>query len=115
MIRLFSTVVLCGSISVAAAAEPAPVRLASGVSGHIPPAGCVTPKGTVVVIFGQSDMQDLRVARSTDGGRSWTEPVPFGPSIEQQIYPGSLTALADGRVVHFWNRWLEGKKEPRWP
>jgi hypothetical protein len=115
MTRLLSIVMLGGSIGVAAAAEPAPVRIASGVSGHIHPALCVTKSGAIVVVFGQSDMKDLRVARSTDGGRSWTEPVAFEPSIDEQIYPGSLTTLADGRVVHFWNRWLEGRKEPRWP
>jgi len=97
-----------------AATRPTPVRLASGVSGHIHPAVCLAKSGTLVVIFGQSDMRDLRVTRSTDGGRSWSEPVAFAPSIGQEIYPGSLTALADGRIVHCWNRWLPGRKEPRY-
>lgn len=81
------------------------VRIASGVSGHIHPAACVTKSGTVLVIFSQSDMKDLRVSRSTDGGRSWTPPVSFGPTEKIAIYPGSLTTLADGRVVHVWNTW----------
>jgi hypothetical protein len=82
------------------------VRIASGVSGHIHPAACVTKKGTVLVIFGQSDMKDLRLARSEDGGRTWTEPVPFEPSAKLSIYPGALTTLADGRIVHVWNTWF---------
>ena len=42
-----------------------PVRIASGVSGHIHPAVCVTKKGTIVVIFSQSDYKDLRLATNT--------------------------------------------------
>jgi hypothetical protein len=117
MLRLSSTSValLAGLVPfVAAAAEPAPVRVAAGVSGHIHPAVCVTKQGTVVVVFGQSDMRDLRVTRSTDGGKSWSEPTPFAPAVDQAIYPGSLTTLADGRLVHCWNRWREGRKEPRY-
>src|SRR5262249_3303088 len=61
-------------------ADEKPVRIASGVSGHIHPAACVTKSGAVVVIFGQSDYKDLLLTRSTDGGRTWSKPVPFGPS-----------------------------------
>jgi hypothetical protein len=101
------------------AEESVPVRLASEVSGHIHPAICRTKQGTLVVIFGQSDMRDLRLTRSSDGGKTWSEPTPFAPSIDQWIYPGSLTTLADGRVVHAWNRWItddknEKRSEPRW-
>lgn len=88
------------------------VRLASGVSGHIHPAACVTKKGTVLVIFGQSDYKDLKLVRSTDGGQMWSQPALFEPTEKLSIYPGSLTALSDGRVVHVWNTWypeLEAK------
>jgi hypothetical protein len=81
------------------------VRIASGVSGHIHPAACVARDGTVVVIFGQSDYKDLRVSRSTDGGKTWSPPVPFAPSEKLPIYPGALTTLNDGRIVHVWNTW----------
>lgn len=84
---------------------PKPVRIATGVKGHIHPAVCVSKKGTIVVIFSQSDMKDLRITRSSDGGATWTTPEPFEPSAKQSIYPGSLTALADGRIVHAWNVW----------
>lgn len=81
------------------------VRIASGVSGHIHPAACVTRPGTVLVIFSQSDFKDLRQTRSTDGGRTWTEPAAFAPTVGVSLYPGALTTLADGRVVHVWNTW----------
>src|SRR5262245_8784407 len=93
-----------------------PVRIASGVSGHIHPAICVSKKGTVVVIFSQSDMKDLRISRSTDGGDTWSKPEPFAPSAKQSIYPGSLTTLESGWLVHAWNVWYAdaGKKKSRY-
>lgn len=93
-----------------------PVRITTGVSGHIHPAACVSKKGTIVVIFGQSDMKDLRVTRSSDGGATWEKPTPFEPSAKQSIYPGSLTTLSDGRIVHAWNVWYPGedKKKSRY-
>src|SRR5437879_4487158 len=81
------------------------VRIASDVSGHIHPAACVTKSGAVVVVFSQADFRDLRVCRSSDGGRSWTKPTPFPPTKTLKIYPGSLTALADGRILYAWNTW----------
>src|SRR5262245_42226714 len=85
-------------------ADEAPyVRLASGVSGHVHPAACVTKKGTVLVIFGQQEYIDLRITRSSDGGRTWSEPAKYGPTQKANIYPGSLTTLADGRILHVWN------------
>jgi glycerophosphoryl diester phosphodiesterase len=88
-------------------------RIASGVSGHIHPAACITKSGTLLVIFSQSDMKDQRVSRSIDRGRTWSEPVPFAPTAKLSIYPGSLTTLRDGRVIHAWNVWYmneQGKK-----
>lgn len=90
-------------------ARPAAVRLASGVSGHIHPALGVTKRGTIVVIFSQADFKDLRVTRSGDGGRTWSTPVPFAPTVKLAIYPGALTALRDGRLVHAWNRWYQNE------
>jgi hypothetical protein len=84
---------------------PKPVRIASGVSGHIHPAACVSTKGTVVVIYCQSDYKDHRLTRSTDGGLTWSKPEPFPPTVKLSIYPGSLTTLKDGRLVHAWNTW----------
>ena len=111
---------VCAAPALAPAAAPAsderPVRIGTPVGGHIHPAFCITKEGTLVVTFGQVNHTDLRITRSTDGGRTWTAPEPFGPSVGKTFYPGSLTALSDGRIVHFWNRWStpEGQKEPRY-
>jgi hypothetical protein len=103
-----------GMLVVAAEPEPwKPVRIASGVAGHIHPALCVSKAGTVVVVFSQADMKDLRVTRSTDGGKTWSDPTPFGPTKGVKIYPGSLTALKDGRIVHAWNTWYPDAGQKR--
>ena len=113
--RLAPLVLALATLSSVARAEdaPKPVRLATGVSGHIHPAACVTKAGTVLVIFSQSNYKDLRLTRSTDGGKTWSEPAAFEHTKKLEIYPGSLTALRDGRVIHVWNTWYTnaaGKK-----
>ena len=90
------------------------VRLASGVSGHIHPALCLTKKGTLVAIYGRIEYKDLRVTRSTDGGKSWSKSVAFPPTAKISYYPGALTTLSDGRLLHAWNTWYgEGKAKSR--
>lgn len=86
------------------------VRLASGVSGHIHPAACVAKSGAILVIYSQSNYRDLRLSRSTDGGLTWSPPAPVPPTEKLSIYPGSLTTLADGRIVHVWNLWYADGK-----
>jgi hypothetical protein len=95
------------------AEEVGPVRLASGVSGHIHPAACVTRSGAVLVIYSKSDFKDLHLSRSDDGGRTWSKPVPFAPTEKLSIYPGSLTTLSDGRIVHAWNTWYKDARDAR--
>lgn len=92
-----------------------PVRIGNPVGGHIHPAACITPKGTIVVTFGQVNHRDLRITRSTDGGQNWSPPEPFGPTVKKSYYPGSLTTLQDGRILHAWNRWSTdtNEAEPR--
>lgn len=95
------------SISSARAQTPGDlVRLDTGVSGHIHPALCITPKGTLIAVYCQAEYQPYRITRSTDGGKTWSEPILFPPTIQTQVYPGSLTTLADGRIVHAWNVWF---------
>ena len=104
------------SPSFADSAEPLrPVRIANPVNGHIHPAACISQKGTIVVTYGRVNHHDLRITRSTDRGKTWTEPTPFKHTIDKTYYPGSLTTLADGRLLHAWNRWSEptNEKEPR--
>lgn len=97
------------------AGELQPVRIAAPSGGHIHPAACVTNQGTIVVTFGQVNHRDLRITRSTDRGRTWSVPAPFMPTVGSTHYPGSLTTLSDGRLVHAWNRWSrdDNEKEPR--
>ena len=92
-----------------------PVRIGNPVGGHIHPAACVSAKGTLVVTYGHVNHRDLRLTRSTDGGATWSEPKPFAPTVGKTYYPGSLTTLRDGRLLHAWNRWSEptNEKEPR--
>jgi len=92
-----------------------PIRIAVPVGGHIHPAACVSDKGTVVVTYGRVNHVDLRITRSTDGGKTWTEPTPFPHTVKKTYYPGSLTTLSDGRLLHCWNRWDTPltQKEPR--
>jgi hypothetical protein len=97
------------------AAELQPVRIAEVVNGHIHPAACISRKGTIVVTYGRVNHRDLRITRSTDGGKSWSEPQPFVHTVKKSYYPGSLTALANGDLLHAWNRWSadDNEKEPR--
>lgn len=95
--------------------ELVPLRIAKPVNGHIHPAICISKKGTIVVTYGRVNHRDLRITRSTDGGKTWSEPAAFVHTVKKTYYPGSLTALADGRIVHAWNRWSaeDNEKEPR--
>lgn len=117
---LRSLLIVCSIVifpvaGVTQAVELQPVRIADPVGGHIHPAACISPKGTIVVTYGRVNHRDLRITRSADGGKTWSEPVPFGPTLSKTYYPGSLTTLADGRLLHAWNRWQEetNEKEPR--
>ena len=118
MWRALLCVCLLPALADLAAAETAserPVRIANPAGGHIHPSVCISSKGTLVVTFGQVNHRDLRITRSTDGGRTWSDPAPFIHTIKKTYYPGSLTALRDGTLVHAWNRWSEetNEKEPR--
>src|SRR5437764_8914701 len=85
---------------------PPLVRIDSGVSGHIHPALCLTKKGTLVAVYCKSEYQPYLITRSTDGGKTWSKPTLFPHTVKTQVYPGSLTTLADGRLVHAWNVWF---------
>src|SRR6187549_2725405 len=77
---------------------PAPVRIETGVSGHIHPALCITRKGTLVAVFCKSEYKPYLMTRSTDLGKTWSPPELFPATRNSQVYPGSLTTLADGRI-----------------
>lgn len=92
-----------------------PLRIAAPVNGHIHPSLCIGKTGTLVVTYGQVNHTDLRITRSTDGGRTWSMPAPFAHTVKKTYYPGSLTTLANGTMVHCWNRWSTdtNQAEPR--
>lgn len=94
---------------------PAPVRIDSGVSGHIHPALAITKKGNLVVVYCKSEYKPYLVTRSLDMGKTWSKPALFPHTVDTQVYPGSLTTLADGRLVHAWNVWfnIDDKKRSR--
>lgn len=92
---------------------PAPVRIDSGVSGHIHPALCITPKGTLVAVYCRSEYRPYLITRSTDRGKTWSKPALFPHTTQTQVYPGSLTTLADGRLVHAWNVWFAVDEKTR--
>lgn len=112
---LVAFLVISPAVVWAESTELKPLRIGNPVNGHIHPAACITPKGTIVVTFGQVNHVDLRITRSTDRGRTWSTPEPFLPTVKKTYYPGSLTTLGDGRVVHAWNRWNAetSQQEPR--
>jgi hypothetical protein len=114
-VRLLGLTALLPALALAQTDDLTPVRIGNPVGGHIHPAACITPKGTIVVTFGQVNHRDLRITRSTDGGQTWTPPEPFGPTVKKTYYPGSLTTLRDGRILHTWNRWSgeTNEAEPR--
>jgi hypothetical protein len=94
------------------------IRIASPVGppgSHVHPSICLAPDGDLVVTYAQINHRDLRITRSTDGGRTWSAPEPFVHTAGKTHYPGSLTTLRDGRIVHAWNRWDTDttEKEPR--
>ncbi|MBI2805246.1 MAG: exo-alpha-sialidase [Planctomycetes bacterium] len=92
---------------------PAPVRIETGVSGHIHPALAVTKKGTLVAVYCKSEYKPYLITRSSDGGKTWSRPALFPHTVKTQVYPGSLTTLADGRIVHAWNVWFSPKERAR--
>ncbi len=112
--RVLVTVLVLASTT-AFGGDLVPLRIADPVDGHIHPSLCRTAKGTLVVTYGRVNHRDLRILRSTDGGQSWSEPVPFPAAVGKTYYPGSLTALRDGSIVHAWNRWSadDNEQEPR--
>ena len=82
------------------------VRIETGVSGHIHPALCITKKGTLVAVYCKSEYKPYLITRSTDGGKTWSKPMLFPHTVKSQVYPGSLTTLSDGTLVHAWNEWF---------
>lgn len=116
MLAIMSLLVFAPALLAQDSALPPPTRIETGVSGHIHPALCVSKKGTLVAVYCKSEYQPYLLTRSTDGGKTWSKPELFPHTVKTQVYPGSLTTLADGRLVHAWNVWfnVEDKVKSRY-
>jgi hypothetical protein len=106
LLLLLAAWLAVGPALLAQTESPAPVRIETGVSGHIHPALCISPKGTLVAAYCKSEYRPYLLTRSTDGGKTWSKPELFPHTVKTKVYPGSLTTLADGRIVHAWNVWF---------
>ena len=108
-------------LSIAAAALAAgpgePIRIADVVGGHIHPAVCVTRTGEILVVYNKQGGggKELLLCRSTDGGKHWSEPQAVPGISDCSIYPGSLTTLADGRIVLMWSCYRNDDRAWRQP
>jgi hypothetical protein len=109
---MLAGVVVASLLTQSAALHP-PVRIETGVSGHIHPALCISKKGTLVAVYCKSEFKPYLLTRSTDGGKTWSKPILFPHTVKTQVYPGSLTTLADGRLVHAWNVWFAADEKVR--
>ena len=100
-------------------AEEKPVSiLAARISGHIHPSICRTREGTLIVVYRGANV--LKCARSTDGGRIWSNATPIATSAKRpdlirevkkyEVYPGTTDALPDGRVLVTWNYIADDKE-----
>ena len=78
-----------------------PIRVADVGDGHIHPSLCRTRSGALLAVYNYEGMggKELLLCRSTDGGATWSPPTPIPGICDCSIYPGSLTTLADGRIL----------------
>ncbi len=111
-----SSLLLIFSSTTLAADLPSPTRIETGVSGHIHPAMCLSKKGTLVAVYCKKEYAPYLLTRSTDQGKTWSKPTPFPHTVKSRVYPGSLTTLSDGRLLHAWNVWFapDGKGRSRY-
>ncbi|MDP6444084.1 MAG: sialidase family protein [Pirellulaceae bacterium] len=85
--------------------------LSAPVRGHVHPSICQTKDGNLVVVFQGKNV--LMCSRSTDAGKTWTKPKPIATTADRpdviraaprfEIYPGTVDALPDDRVLVTWN------------
>ncbi len=96
-----------------------PVNLAPyGTGGHVHPSICRTKAGTLIVVYKNANV--LWATRSTDDGRTWSQPGEIATSAKRpdvirevkifEVYPGTVDALSDDRVLVTWNYIADDKK-----
>lgn len=96
---------MAGDATVARCGPPAPVRVADVIDGHVHPSLCVCRSGAVLAVYNKQGGggKELLLCRSSDGGNMWSAPAPIAGIADCSIYPGSLTTLADGRILLNWS------------
>ncbi|QDT90493.1 BNR/Asp-box repeat protein [Gimesia algae] len=99
-------------------APTSPIRVGSVVGGHIHPALCRAANGDLLAVYNENGGggKELLLARSTDGGLTWSASQPIPMIKECSIYPGSLTTLKSGEIVLHWSCYrVEGERRWRVP
>lgn len=84
-----------------------PVRVGDvSAKTTVDPSACVSKSGAILVVYNKAHIsgRELLLNRSTDGGKSWSEPVAIAPTTNSRLNPGSLTALPDDRILLTWTR-----------
>jgi hypothetical protein len=98
-------------------AEP-PVRIDTISGDSVHPSACVAGNGDVLVVYsrGKRLAADMRLCRSSDGGKTWGEPLPLTPFADgtASVFPGGLNRLRDGRIVLSWSGPVDGRGRSPW-
>ena len=77
LLAFIGFVMIAGALGAQSTQLPIPVRIDSGVSGHIHPALAFTKKGTLVGVYCKSEYKPYLITRSLDLGKTWSKPVLF--------------------------------------
>ena len=90
------------------------IRIADVIDGHVHPSFCTTQSGDLLAVYNKQGGggKELLLCRSIDGGLSWTAPESIAEIRDCSIYPGSLTALADGRILLNWSCYRDPNGTP---
>ena len=93
-----------------------PIRVADVSDGHVHPSLCRTRGGALLAVYNYEGMGgvELLLCRSTDGGLTWSAPAAVAGIRDCSIYPGSLTTLADGRILLNWACYRDMESDQPW-
>ena len=95
-----------------------PVRIDTISGDSVHPSLCAAKNGDLLVVYSRGGRVagDMRLSRSSDGGKTWSEPAPLAalPDATSYVYPGGLTRLRDGRIVLSWSAPVDGRGRAPW-
>jgi hypothetical protein len=91
-----------------------PIRIADVIGGHVHPSFCRTSGGALLAVYNKEGGggKELLLCRSGDGGATWSEPISISAISACSIYPGSLTAMSDGRLLLNWSCYRDTAEAP---